>query len=105
MFEQITALHQQVREFVEKEEPNYSVTSITEYSETTYTIRDIPRYLLTKRTAHFSVQMIHTATNRYTLSLDVEVAEVLGGNGQLFIAKRPQVGRVEKEREEKSNNV
>jgi hypothetical protein len=91
-FEQIEAMHQQVREYVEKMEPNYKVVSIdssasSEYKQTLASQGEIhpkyQEYILAEIQLRFKVHAFYKAGNRH-LSCDVWVLP----NGMLHMRDR-----------------
>jgi hypothetical protein len=92
IFEPITALHQQVREFVEQAEPNYRVIDIqgqttTNYMVTHDTMDELQPY---KKFVHCYTGMRFQVTAvylHYTLKVEVHV----DSDGQLLVTGRPQV--------------
>ena len=91
-FEQIEAMHQQVREFVEQQEPIYKVVSIdseasSEYKQTLKSRGEIhpdyQEYILAEIQLRFKVHAFYQAGNRH-LSCDVWVLD----NGTLYMGDR-----------------
>ncbi len=92
-FEQIEAMHQQVREYVESLEPDYKVTSIDGYFTTEYVpsgkfplvpdLDKMPEYVLLKIQARFRVSAEYLGGVK-RLSCEVNVMS----NGQLFTGDR-----------------
>ena len=74
IFEQVEAMHQQVREFVEKEYPEFKVTRITaesttQYAQPIHALLENPDYILTENNPRFRVQ----CENYIRETLDCEV--------------------------------
>lgn len=89
MFEQITALHQQVREYVEQLEPGYKVTSIDGYSTTKYKVtKDTeweihPEYVHEFTDIDFKVLAVSSPGIRQVLEIKIYVV-----NDQLVVGDR-----------------
>ena len=90
LFEQITALHQQVRAFVEKEYPTFKVTSVNGYPATTYmsSLRGLgeidparAEFVLVEVNVRFRVEAIYRP-NRTRLNCEVFVLN----DGTLYFA-------------------
>jgi ATP-dependent Zn protease len=86
MFQEITALHQQVREYVEQQEPAYKVTSIDGYSTTGYmcTLANQDEYIHVRTDIRFRVSGIQAGARYKRISCDVHVTS----DGQLFMGDR-----------------
>ena len=91
-YDSTIALHQQVREYVEKEEPEYKVTCIDEYATTNYLPTMQSQYEISPANAEFvlaevkmrfRVQARYLASNR-RLSCEVYVTN----NDKLYMGDR-----------------
>lgn len=81
MLDHIAMMHQQVREYVEHEEPEYKVTSIVGDAETDYAPslasrrESSPEYILVRNRIRFRVSAMHVELSYKTLSCEVRVTE------------------------------
>ena len=89
MFEEITALHEQVREYVEQLEPGYKVVKIegcttTDYKPPLDQQREIhPEYIHVFTDMHFKVLAAHTPSQRRLLTFTIYVV-----NDKLVVGER-----------------
>lgn len=89
IYQQIEAIHQQVREFIEKEYPGYQVTEVSNVSSTEYLkpLGDAAR-VLGRVLAAFSVDGINAEQTK-EISCDV----LVGFDGGMHIKSVTQRGR------------